>query len=133
MRGFRTGRFGAILGFTLVAAVVLGGMTWATASTWQLAKINVEREHRDRLSKAVLLMDTYMSGILGEEMGRPFTDYMQYYTVEPVEVWRRNENLEADRVVLASPIAKPRSSTFLILILKHKVSSAIGSKHKHKC
>ncbi|MHC4697689.1 MAG: hypothetical protein ACYTFA_13205, partial [Planctomycetota bacterium] len=64
MKGFRRGRFAAVVGFTLVAGVVLGGMSWATVSTWQLAKINVEGEHRDRLSKAVLLMDSYMGGIL---------------------------------------------------------------------
>ncbi|MFQ5591425.1 MAG: sensor histidine kinase [Phycisphaerae bacterium] len=106
MRGFRRGRWAAVAGFVLVFAVVLGGMSWATASTWQLAKINVEREHHSKISKAVLLMDTYMSSILGEQMGYPFTDYMPYYTDEPVKVWLGKSEVEADRVVLRSPIVK---------------------------
>ncbi len=133
MRGFRRGRFAAVAGFTLVAAVVLGGMSWATVSTWQLAKINVEREHRDRLSKAVLLMDTYMGGILEQEMARPFTDYMPYYTAEPVEVLLRNFNLEADRVVLASPIAEPRPTDSWIRFYFQVDEDGHWSTPQHPC
>jgi len=107
MRSSGTSTLASVTGFVLVAIVVLGGMTWATVSTYQLAKINVEREHRTRISKAVYRMDSYMSGVLGEEMSRPFTHYWPFYTDVPVQVWL-DERLvvEGDRVVLQSPIAK---------------------------
>ncbi|UCE58335.1 MAG: HAMP domain-containing histidine kinase [Phycisphaerales bacterium] len=106
----RASTLAAVVGFILVAIVVLGGMTWATVSTFQLAKINVDREHHTRMSGAATRIDSHVGGILKSEMARPFTQYFAYYTVAPVQVWT-DRAIEAevniDQVVLPSPLAEP--------------------------
>lgn len=106
MRSSRRNRLAAIAVFALIATVVVGGITWATAATLQLAKKRVLEEHDRRVSRAVWRMDSYMGGIVTAEYMRKYTDYQAMHAQEAVVV-RSSDHVELDAhwVVLPSPLA----------------------------
>lgn len=92
--------------FTLIAAVVLGGMTWASAASFELAKITVSEEYLTRVHRALWQLESRMKGILNSEASRPYTDYVDYHMVKPVSALLADgTEVDADRVILRSPIA----------------------------
>lgn len=107
MRAAWRSKIGAALIFALVAVVVLGGMSWATLSTVELARQDMRNERARHIAQALWRMDTYVGGVLRSEMARPFEHYYPFHTVEPVEVWSNDGVLSnAERVLLRSPIAE---------------------------
>ncbi|MBU0719264.1 MAG: hypothetical protein KJ749_13530 [Planctomycetes bacterium] len=105
MRGAYRTKLAAGISFILIAGLMVGGMAWATVATLELAKYNVREEHRRNTLWAVSEMDRYVSGVLESEAARPYTDYMDYHTAEPVAVWSEDRRVrDADLAVLRSPI-----------------------------
>lgn len=106
MTSSQKSKLAAIVGYLLVASVVLGGMTWATIATFELAKHNLRVGDLRNDFLAVSEMDSYMRGILRSEKARAFTDYMAYHTTEYVEVWdSSNQTIDdADHVIVMSPL-----------------------------
>jgi signal transduction histidine kinase len=92
--------------FTLIAGVVLGGMTWATAASFELAKNRVNEEHQTRVNSALRQIESRIKGIINFETSRRYTDYVDYNTVEPVAVLTSDgREVDAQAVILRSPIA----------------------------
>ena len=105
MTSSQRNKLAAVIGFALIAAVVLGGMGWATVSTFQLAKLNVAEQHRRDVRLAVSEIDSHMRGILTSEAGRPYTDYLAFHAAEPAFVWAEgDEELDVEVVALPSPL-----------------------------
>ena len=65
--------------FALIAVVVLGGMTWATAASFELAKNRVNEEHFTKVQAALRQIDSDVKGIINFETSRPYTDYVDYH------------------------------------------------------
>ncbi len=92
--------------FVLTSAVVLGGMTWATAASFELAKKTVSEEYRTRVHRALWQIESGMVGVLNSEASRPYTDYVDYHLARPVAaVSADGREVDAKFVVLRSPIA----------------------------
>jgi len=88
--------------FLLIAAVVLGGMTWATVSTLRLARTNIKEQHHAAVYKTLLQMDSYVGGILNREVERPCSDYRGFHTKRPV-LRSRVGNWESDAGLVELP------------------------------
>lgn len=106
MTSSRKSKLAAIVGYLLVAIVVLGGMTWATIATFELAKRNLKEGDLRNDFVAVSEMDSYMRGILRSEKARAYTDYMAYHTTDYVEVRNSSDQKigAADYVIVESPL-----------------------------
>jgi len=106
MRSSRRSKLAALAVFLSIAAVVIGGMTWATVASFELAKKTVSEEHHTKVHRALWQMESHMKGILFTEAARPYTDYVDYHTDRPVAVLGENGlELDAEKVILRSPIA----------------------------
>ncbi len=88
--------------FLLIAAVVLGGMTWATVSTLRLSRKNVKEQHHAAVYKTLLQMDSYVGGILNREVERPCSDYRSFHTKRPV-ISSKVGNWESDAGLVKLP------------------------------
>ena len=92
--------------FTLIAGVVLGGMTWASAASFELAKNRVSEEHSTKVQAALRQIDSDVKGIINFETSRRYTDYVDYHTVQPVAVLTNDgREVEAESAIMRSPIA----------------------------
>lgn len=106
MTSSRRNKMAAALVFILVAAVVLGGMTWASVSSFQLAKNNVTEKHDRRIGVAMGRMDAYMTGILYTETARDYADYQAFQYKIPVAVLSKNiVDVDASLVIVPSDLA----------------------------
>ena len=107
MTGSRRSRGSAIAVFALIAVVLLGGMTWASWATFELAKKNVSDRHASRISKALWRLDGYIGGIKNSEAARPYTDYRLRHAEQGVVIQSADHmEQEADLVMLYSPLAR---------------------------
>lgn len=92
--------------FILIAVVVLGGMTWASFVSFELAKRNITEENESRVIRALAKMESHIVGLLNSEASRPFTDYIDFHVVKPEAVFTRNRLVvNADFAVMRSPLA----------------------------
>jgi len=106
MRSSKRHQLAAAAVFSLIAVVVVGGMAWATESSFRLAKKNVAEEHERRISRAVLEMSSYMAGILNAETWREQIEYRALYERAPLMAFGPgNVEMNAVRVLLPSPLA----------------------------
>ena len=80
-RAFKSTMY-ALLGFGLIAAVVLGGMTWATCATIKLEMVyqetREEAEHGNRRRKALWQLDNLLASVILYEARRPYGDYSSF-------------------------------------------------------
>ncbi len=107
MRSSRRGKLAAVIVFLLIAIVVIGGMGWATVSSFELAKKTVTEDHNREISQAVLDMSSYMSGIIYAETSRKYSDYWARHDRKPLAAYGiDNMELDVRRVVLPSPLAE---------------------------
>ncbi len=96
----------AVCVFALVAAVVMGGMTWATAASFELAKKRVGEGHSTKVHAAQRQIESQIKGIINFEASRPYLDYVDYNIREPVAVFTKDgREVDAQAVKLRSPIA----------------------------
>lgn len=102
MKSSRRNRLAAITVFTLIAAGVIGGMTWGTVNSLKLAEEHVTGE----ISRAAWEMSNYMAGIINAETARNWTDYPAVHQAKEFAAYLHGGvELDADYVVLPSPLA----------------------------
>jgi len=108
VRSSQRSRLAGAVVFILIAVVVMGGMTWATVSSFELAKRHVTEQHERKISRAVWEMSSHMGGILNAEGARDPVDYVAFHWRRPVAVIS-DSHAELDTggvaVVLESPLA----------------------------
>ncbi len=104
MTSSRRNKFAAATVFLMISAVVVGGMTWATVTSFQLAKEHARKGHDRKIERAVSWLDAWAFGLLASEARRT-RDYRPYDVLEPLAVIRRGQEVEGDLVVVASPLA----------------------------
>lgn len=97
----------ALLGFGLIAAVVLGGMAWATSATIKLEMVYQERreetEHGNRQRKALWQLDSLLLSVTLYEARRPYHDYNSFS--QPAQIWGpEGDQLEPGTVTVPSPL-----------------------------
>jgi signal transduction histidine kinase len=107
MTGSRRSKRNAVLGFVLVSALVVGGMTWATTQTLRLAQLDLENQAREeraqRLALALSRMEDVVGPRLAVEYGRPFWDYFEVYAPEhPLS--SDLQELDRGSILLLSPL-----------------------------
>ena len=72
----------AVMGFVLMTAVVIGGMSWATASQLKLAKVRLEvtmnEQMGSRLIDARSRLDRLIAPMIFRESGRKFREYQSF-------------------------------------------------------
>lgn len=83
MTSSRRSMIAALVLFVLIAATMLGSMTWATTASLQLARQNVAEEHRTRVQGALRRIESYVMGIINSEAARDFNEYYDHFSVEP--------------------------------------------------
>lgn len=109
MRSGRRNRLWASAVFGLIAAVTVGGMAWATASSFQLARKNLLEERERLVSRSLGILDSHIGGILNSEAARDPSDYWRVHEAREQEVVAvyapGGVELDVARVVLHSPLA----------------------------
>ena len=102
MRRSRHGVLYAVIGFILVALVVVAGMTWATVSTVELAKLGIDYQVR----LALWQMDSYVTRALTVEVARPYADHVAFHTPELWSTYGYElDPSDYEGAVLRSPLA----------------------------
>lgn len=106
MTSSQRSKWGAVAVFTLIALVVIAGMTWATTTSLQLAKQDLREGRMMKVYGALWRMDSHVGGILRSEAARVYTDYVAVHLRDPLAVrTEQGYDTRADPVVLRSPIA----------------------------
>ncbi|HNQ23552.1 MAG TPA: HAMP domain-containing sensor histidine kinase [Phycisphaerae bacterium] len=111
------GRLGtrlALVGFGLIVAVTLGGMTWGTLATLRLARVDLAQQHAAKVRKALWQLDSLLTPVIMHEAGRHYTHYVPFY--RPLDVWTVDGvPLERGSILLRSPLLNPPSSSWVEL------------------
>ncbi len=83
MKELLYGKFGGVIAFTAICALVAGGLGWATAAAVrlegeQLAE-HADAERADQMRLALWRLDSYVAPLIAVEDGRPFNHYSAVY------------------------------------------------------
>jgi len=116
--GSQRSKRNAILGFLLVTALVLGGMIWATVSTLQLARVDLQvraaEERHQNIRLAVSRIEDVYKLILAVENGRPYKDY-RAYTNPSAALSPEGEAIDPLSFYTPSPLVEGRSAEWIDL------------------
>ena len=122
----RTARIAAVC-FALVAALVLGGLTWATIVSLRLkaaqAQAAAEADHNRRLRLALWRMDPLVMNVLAREASRPYWYYSAYFYA-PKAMLTTGEDLTGS-VIQPSPLLDHQGTDDWVL-LHFQVSARTG-------
>ncbi len=106
MRSSQRSKLAALTVFVLIAIVVVGGMAWATRSSFELARKNATDQHDRKISRAVWEMSNYMAGIINSEAARGWDEYTRVQIKKVMAVVSEgNHEQDADWAVFPSPLA----------------------------
>lgn len=106
MRGSQKSTLGALIIFLLIAVVAIGGMAWATQSSFALAKKTIIDDYDSVVEKVMGRIDGYMNNILYSETHRDYADYETTKTVTPVAAWSPSGyEINVDKVEIPTEIA----------------------------
>lgn len=106
MRGSQKSTLGALIIFMLIAVVAIGGMTWATQSSFALAKKTIIDDYDSLVSRVKGSIDGYMKDILSSETRRDYADYETTKTETPVAAWSPSGyEINAEKVEIATELA----------------------------
>lgn len=106
MRASRRGTVAAGTVFFLIAAVVIGGMTWATSLQLHLAEREALDRHQARLREALVRMEGHIKELLIPEIAREPTDYVTYHVEEAKTAWTADgQRRNVEKVLKKSTIA----------------------------
>src|SRR5262245_25556617 len=79
MRNWLGSKRSGLLGLAVVAALLAGGLGWATSGALRLEaerlQAQARAEHADRLRLALWRLDSRMTAFLAREEGRPYNHY----------------------------------------------------------
>jgi signal transduction histidine kinase len=118
MRSLFRGKRGGLLVFVLIAAVMTGGLAWATA-----AALRVEEEHvlaraeADRFEKfrlALWRLDGHVFPLLAKEASRPYNHYDALYT-PPVALMKKGATWTYCKVYQPSPLINEELPSWVLL------------------
>ncbi len=106
MRASSRGTVAAVTVFALIAAVVIGGMTWATSLQLHLAQREAWDRHQARLREALVRMEGHIKELLIPEIAREPTDYVTYHVEEATTAWTADgQRRNVEKVLKKSTIA----------------------------
>jgi len=111
----------ATLCFGLMALLVLGGLTWASAVSLRLKSTELlaqaKEDHQRRLRLALWRIDPLVMNVLAKEASRPYWEYASYY-LAPKALLNTGEDLTG-RVIEPSPLLDRRNVENWILLHFH--------------
>src|SRR5262245_14477946 len=118
MTGLLRGKLGALVAFLAIAALVAGGLGWATHQALELEEARriaraqaeeadklhqLQTEYSEKLRRALWLLDSRLSPALAREDSRPYAHYAALYT--PFPALRRDGSASAPgETYLPSPL-----------------------------
>lgn len=105
MKSTDRSRLAAVAVFVLIALVVIGNMTWATLSSFTLARKRVTEDYERKVAAAVADLNNYMAGILNSETARDHRDYIRHHYRVPQGAYAQNGDVDVEYVRLLSPLA----------------------------
>ncbi|MHC4611873.1 MAG: sensor histidine kinase [Planctomycetota bacterium] len=113
----RSSRF-ALIGYLLVAGVVIGGLIWTTVVSLRLEHAEHEasawKDHHQQLHLALSWMETRVQGTLIRETNRPAYQYTSYHYV--TDAWdSRGHQFENWEVIRPSPLVGEELEEWLVL------------------
>src|SRR5262252_2360524 len=83
MKSWLRGKTGPLIGFALAAALVAGGLSWATTAALRLEREQLferaEAERASLLRRALWRLDSWAWPWLARENDRPFSHYSAVY------------------------------------------------------
>jgi signal transduction histidine kinase len=83
MKHWLRGKVGGLAAFAIIAALVAGGLGWATAAALRLEREQLaqraEAEHAAQLRVALWRLDSRLAALLARENSRPFNHYSAIY------------------------------------------------------
>lgn len=105
MTASRRNKLAAVAVFTLIAAVMCGGIAWATIASLELTRNNILAEHDRHVREAASKIDAYINGVLNAETAREYKEYRSQYWSQAVAVFSREGTERDATVLLPSPLA----------------------------
>jgi signal transduction histidine kinase len=118
MRRWFGGKWGGLAAFLIIAALVAGGLGWATRAALQLESEQLEQsaraERSDRLRLALWRLDSRMTAILAREESRPFNHYSAIFAA-PVAYDNQGRALPPGVVVEPSPLLNAELPSWMLL------------------
>jgi signal transduction histidine kinase len=122
----RTARIAAVC-FALVAALVLGGLSWATVVSLRLkaaqAQAAAEADYNRRLRLALWRMDPLVMNVLAKEASRPYWYYSAYFYA-PKAMLTTGEDLTGS-VIQPSPLLDRQGAEEWV-VLHFQISARTG-------
>ncbi|MBI1826821.1 MAG: HAMP domain-containing histidine kinase [Planctomycetes bacterium] len=93
--------------FLQIALLVIGGVTWATVASFELAKKTVSDAQWAKVHHALYTMESYLKGVVNAETWRPASDYQDFHREKTAAVVRRGlVEVDADFAVVRSPLGE---------------------------
>ncbi len=112
------GKRGGLAAFVLIAALVAGGLGWATHAALRLESEQrqgrAQAELDDRIRLAMSLLDSRVAPTLSREENRPYNHYSAVYAV-PGALVNKNGVWRPDTVLEASPLLGTELPDWLLL------------------
>src|SRR5207248_1305710 len=119
MRRWLRGARGALAAFLLIAALVAGGLGWATAAALRLEREQLEAradaEQAARVRRALWQLDFSLGPLLAREDSRPYNHYSAIFR-SPQALVSRGPRLQPDDTVLElSPLLSAELPGWMLL------------------
>jgi signal transduction histidine kinase len=118
MRRWLGGKWGGLAAFAIIAALVAGGLGWATRAALRLEHEQVAQAARDerseRLRLALWRLDSRMTAILAREESRPFNHYSAVFAA-PIAYDTMGRALPPGTVVEPSPLLDAELPPWMLL------------------
>lgn len=118
MRAWLTSRTGGLIGFTLVCALVAGGLAWATRAALRLEAeglaAGAAADQAERLRLALWRLDSRISTILAREDSRLFNHYSAVYA-PPVALTSAGSAWPSGSVLEPSPLLAADLPSWMLL------------------
>jgi signal transduction histidine kinase len=118
MRRWLGGTWGGLAAFLIIAALVAGGLGWATRAALALERQQLEQaaqaEHSERLRLALWRLDSRVTAILAREESRPFNHYSAVFAA-PVAYDNMGRPLPPGAVVEPSPLLDVELPSWMLL------------------
>ncbi len=126
MKEWLYGKWGGLIAFAAVCALVAGGLGWATAAAIrlegeQLAE-RAETESAERIRLALWRLDGYVAPLVAVEDGRPFNHYSAIFAA-PLAYDNRGKPRPAGAVVEPSPLLTADLPDWMLLHFQVDVAS----------
>jgi signal transduction histidine kinase len=124
------GRAKALLGFVVIAALVIGGLGWVTTETLRLEEGQVqadfERELSAQFSLALWRLDGRIAPALAKEDSRPYDHYGAFFA--PAVLFRNNGTpFKPGEVLEPSPLVSAELPTWMLLHFQTDAEVGWGS------